>query len=264
MRVLVQHARIARELVRIGVIRKSQFRMEFLFQVVMDCVWYGTFIVSFEVLFTQAETFAGWTHDMMRVFLGFVFVSDAFMMAWLGQTWRFARDLKDGKLDTVRVRPASPVFLYFFQQFSLEAVVNMAVAMAYLGHAMARAGCFEAPSIVLTLPLAMALSWWARVTTNVAFTIIELHAVGSDLANFLHRFLGAWNEQPLDVYTMRMKLLLLHVIPVGAMTWLPASMVLGRLAPWEVVFHSAWQVAFGLGVFALWKRSFRRYESALG
>ena len=42
-----------------------------------------------------------------RVLLGYLFVSDAFMMVWLGQMWRFGRDVKDGALDPVRVRPAS-------------------------------------------------------------------------------------------------------------------------------------------------------------
>ena len=39
------------QFVRIGVIRKSQFRLEFFNQVVMDCLWYATHILTFEILF---------------------------------------------------------------------------------------------------------------------------------------------------------------------------------------------------------------------
>jgi ABC-type uncharacterized transport system permease subunit len=88
------------------VIRKSQFRVEFLTQVVMDACWYGVHVATFEILFAHADTIAGWKPDDVRVFLGFLFVSDAFWMMWLGQSWHFGRELKDGVLDSLRVRPA--------------------------------------------------------------------------------------------------------------------------------------------------------------
>ena len=48
------------------------------------------------------------------------------------------------------------------------------------------------------------------------------------------------------------------------MTHVPASIVLGRTSVLEGLLHSAWMLAFGLLVFAGWRASFRRYESAMG
>ena len=96
---------------RVGVVRKSQFRVEFWFQVIMDCLWYATHVGVFEVLYMHVSEIAGWDRDEFRVLLGYLFVSDAFMMVWLGQIWRFGRDLKDGELDPFRVRPAATLFL---------------------------------------------------------------------------------------------------------------------------------------------------------
>ena len=95
----------------------------------MDCIWYAAKIAVFEILFLYTGDLAGWSLKDIRVFLGFVFVSDAFMMMWLGARWRFGQDLKDGKLDPFRVRPASTAFLYFFQQFSPEAEFGKAHGM---------------------------------------------------------------------------------------------------------------------------------------
>ena len=108
---------VARQLVRIGVIRKSQFRVEFFGQVLMDVLWYLTHVLVFEILFLHTDSIAGWD------------------VVWLGQAWHFGRELKDGKLDTVRVRPISPIFLYFFQRFRLEGTANMAIAVGYLVYA---------------------------------------------------------------------------------------------------------------------------------
>jgi ABC-type uncharacterized transport system permease subunit len=262
--VFLQYLRIARELARVGIVRKSQFQLEFWFQVIMDCLWYATHVSIFEVLYTQTPEIAGWNREQFRVLLGFLFVSDAFMMTWLGQMWRFGRDLKDGKLDPFRVRPASTLLLYGFQQFSLEGCVNMLFAASYLGYGVSRALPAVTATTLLVVLFAVALSFWARVVIITLFSIPELWLVGSELARFFHDLFNAAYDRPLDIFSARVRLFLLYVIPVGALTQVPASMVLGRYTLLEGVLASAWLVALGLLVFRAWNYSFRRYESALG
>jgi ABC-type uncharacterized transport system permease subunit len=198
------------------------------------------------------------------VLLGFLFVSDAFMMIWLGQFWRFGRDLKDGKLDPFRVRPASTLFLYGFQQFSLEGCVNMAMALGYLVYAVAIATSGFSAGLVLVTLFAIALSFWVRVVVVTLFSILELWLVGSDVARFLQDTFHAANDRPVDVFNARIRSFLLYVVPVGALSQLPAAIVLGRYSVLEGAAASGWLVVLGLLVFAGWNRSLHRYESAMG
>jgi len=260
---LGRHLALAREFARIGAIRKSQFRVEFFCQVLMDCVWYATHIALFEILFGHTRTLAGWSLDEVRVFLGFVFVADAFQMLWLGQAWHFGRELKDGRLDPLRVRPGWPVFLYFFQRFSLEAAVNTAIAVAYLLWALAAVGRLMEPSMLLLLPWALALVAWTRTVLTVLYASAEFLVLHSDAAHFLNEAFTGAADRPLDVFTRRLRAFLLFAVPVGVLTWVPASLVLGRIGPLAGLGHSAWIALFGLGVFRLWRAGFRRYESAL-
>lgn len=254
---------IAGQFARIGVIRKSQFRVEFFTQVVMDCVWYATHVGIFEILFAHAESIAGWRKEEIRVFLGFLFVSDAFMMMWLGQQWRFGRDLKDGKLDPVRVRPAAGVFLYFFQQFSLEATVNMAVAVGYLTFGLSRAGLTLGPELLIVLPWSVGLACWARFVVSVLFSLWEFYLLHSDVGRMLDHAFGSATDRPLDIFPRRVKLFFLYLVPVGVMTHAPASLVLGRQGALEGLFHTAWMLGLGIAVLRLWSHGFRRYESAM-
>jgi ABC-type uncharacterized transport system permease subunit len=128
MTTVLHYMRIAGALARVGIVRKSQLQMEFWCQVIMDCLWYASHVAVFEVLYAHVTDIAGWSRDEFRVLIGFLFVSDAFMMIWLSQMWRFGRDLKDGKLDSFRVRPVSTLFIYGFQTFSLEGCMNMLFA----------------------------------------------------------------------------------------------------------------------------------------
>ncbi|MFN7975387.1 MAG: ABC-2 family transporter protein [Acidobacteriota bacterium] len=259
-----KHARILRELARIGAIRKSQLKVEFWSQVVMDTLWYTAHITVFEVLFRHTGSIAGWTRPEVRVFLGFLFVSDAFMMMWLGQVWHFAEDLKNGELDSVRVRPASPVIVYFFRSFSLEAGMNIAIAGSYLVFGLAAYPGALGPMAPLRVLWGLALTWWTQIVLCVLFSIPELYILNSDIGRFLRELFMAVEDRPLDIFTRRVKAFFLYVVPVGAMVQVPASLVLGRWSVLEGVAMSAFMVAAGFAVFALWKASFRRYESAMG
>lgn len=260
---LRKHAAIARQFARIGLIRKSQFRVEFFSQIVMDCFWYATKIGVFEALFQYTKTIAGWSAPDVRVFLGFLFVGDSFMMMWLGQRWRFGRELKDGKLDPLRVRPASPVFLYFFQQFSLEAAFNMAVAFGYLGFGLWNGGFLGRAATWATLPWGIALAWWSITVMSVFFAIAEFWLLNSDLGTVLHQSFDTAAVNPLDVFTAKLRLFLLYAVPVGIVSYVPASIVLGKMPLWMGLIHSGWMLAFGLATFRAWRWSFRRYESAM-
>ena len=259
----LRYARIAAQLARMGVVRKTQFRVEFASQVIMDCVWYAAKIAVFEILFLYTGDLAGWSLKDIRVFLGFVFVSDAFMMMWLGARWRFGQDLKDGKLDPFRVRPASTAFLYFFQQFSPEAALNMVVACSYLGFGLHAADRLGAWSSLPMLAWAIALCWWAMTAMTVFFSTIEFHVLSSDISSFLTHAFDPAATNPLDIFGARLRLFFLYLLPVGVLAHVPASMVLGRYDVFDGLIHTAWMLAFGSMAFALWNRGFRRYESAM-
>lgn len=260
---LAQHARIAVQFARIGAVRKSQFHVEFFSQVVMDIIWYASHVLVFEILLLHTQAIAGWTGPELRVFLGFLFVSDAFLMMWLGKWWHFGRDLKDGNLDPVRVRPASPIFLYFFQSFSLEAVFNMAIALGYLVWGLTLAPQGAALESWLVLPWAIALSFFGRVVIVVLFSIAEFYWLNSDLSHLGLEFFTTPAERPLDIFSLRVRQFLLFLVPVGALSSVPASMVLGRYSLGESLGYTLCLIALGLAVFRFWRRSLRRYESAM-
>ena len=184
------------------------------------------------------------------------------MMMWLGARWRFGQDLKDGKLDPFRVRPASTIFLYFFQQFSPEAALNMLVAFGYLGYGLSAAGVLTWTNLPMLI-WAVLLSWWAMTAMTVFFSTIEFHVLSSDISSFLTHAFDPAATNPLDVFGRQLRLFFLFIIPIGLLSHVPASMALGRYDVLDGLLHAAWMAGFGLLAFALWNRGFRRYESAM-
>jgi ABC-2 type transport system permease protein len=255
---------VARQFLRIGLIRKSQLRLEFFTQVAMDCLWYLSHVLVFEILFLHTGDIAGWSLPEVRVFLGFVFAADAFMMTWLGQAWHFGRELKDGLLDPVRVRPIAPVFLYFFQRFSLEGALNGLVALAYLGSAVALSPVGLTPSSALLAVWGLAIACWGRTVLSVLMATLEFYAPHASFMGLAHEVNTAAGENPLDIFGRRTRAFLLYAVPLGALAHLPASLVLGRVGLLAGALHTSWLALLGMGAIAWWSRGFRRYESALG
>jgi len=261
---VVHHLRIARELARVGIVRKSQLQLEFWCQVIMDCLWYASHVAVFEVFYSQVDSIAGWKRHEFRVLLGFLFVSDAFMMIWLTQMWRFGRDLKDGKIDPFRVRPVSTFLLYGFQQFSLEGSTNMLFALGYLIYGVGIAVPEPTALTALALVGCIALSCWVRVVIVALFSGLEVFLVGSDAMRFISELFHTATDRPMDIFGARVKAFLIYVVPVGALTHVPAGFLLGRYGGLEILGTVAWLLAFGVAVFVGWHRALRHYESAMG
>ncbi|MCP3916631.1 MAG: hypothetical protein GY711_13830 [bacterium] len=263
---VAKHLRILRSFARIGWIRKSQFRWEFFNQVIMDLLYYASHIFVFEILyaFEGGGGLPGWDLAAIRVFLGLVFVHDGFGMVWLGQGWHFGEDLKKGNLDPLRLRPAQPVLLYFFQRFSPEGLTNLLLGLGYLSWAIFSAGIELTPLLALLVAWALALAFFWETVLYVLWSCAEFWFTNSDLGRFANISIGVAGDRPVDIYHRYVRRLLLFVLPTGAATWVPATLILGRLGPTAALGYTVFSLAFGFGVFRFWRFGFRRYESAMG
>lgn len=268
--------RVQGRLIQIGFVRKSQFRWEFLNQVVMDLLFYISFILTFDILYglggsgeegaVGALTLGGWTHTEMRIYLGMVFLADSVTMTFLGQHWHFGEDLKNGKLDSFRVRPGGVAYLYFFQRFSPEGLTNMALGAGWLVYALSAVvpGEVGLGQLAWALPCALVVIAWSQVFLMLSYNLCELWLLNSDLGHLMSMFMSNFGERPLDVYPKGIARFLMFVVPVAGIAWYPASLLLGRLDLAFALLYPLVLIAFAFVVMRLFRRGMRRYESALG
>ncbi len=261
---------VERQYVRIGFVRKSQFRVEFINQVLMDLCFYAAFILTFEILYglggTEALTLGGWTHEEMRVYMGMVFVADGLFMTFLGQQWHFGQDLKNGNLDSIRVRPGPTAFLYFFQRFSPEGLTNLLFGCGWLAFALAGVApeLVEPLTLLWALPCAAVVIAWSQVFLMLSYNVVEFWLLNSDVGHLVSMLVTSFGERPLEVYPGAVGRVLMFVLPVAGMAWYPASLVLGRLDPGFALGYPLVLIAFAVLVTRVFRRGLRRYESAMG
>jgi ABC-type uncharacterized transport system permease subunit len=184
-------------------------------------------------------------------------------MIWLGAAWFFGAELKDGRLDSLRLRPAHPVLVYFFQRFSPEACLNLLIALGYLAWAWSSAGhAMDAATLGLCV-WAILLTWLGRVTLAVLYSILEFRFLNSDLSRLFMLLSIETADRPIDVYPRRLAQALLWLLPVATWSYVPAAMLLGRIEPGFAALYTLFFLAFTALVMRWWRRAFRYYESAL-
>lgn len=263
-------ARVLRGYARIGWVRKSQFRWEFVNQVAMDACFYLAFILTFKILYGLEEggglSLGGWSYTEVKVYLGMVFIADAVIMTWLGQQWHFGVDLKNGALDAFRVRPGPTAFLYFFQRFSPEGLTNLLLAFCWMGYALSGVvpGQVTWTHLAWSLPCALVVIGWTQVFLTYAYNLIELWVTHSDVGHMTSMALANLGERPLEIYPTPLSRFLLFAIPVAGTSWYPASLVLGRLDPLFAALYPLLLIAFAWIVARVFRRGLRRYDSAMG
>lgn len=80
----------------------------------------------------------------------------------------------------------------------------------------------------------------------------------------MNEFHMAAEDRPLDIFSARIRSFLIFILPVGALSYIPACFLLGKVSVFFMAFFSLWLFAMGLAIFRFWNFSFRRYESAMG
>jgi ABC-type uncharacterized transport system permease subunit len=136
--------------------------------------------------------------------------------------------------------------------------------VSWLAYALTRIPGAYCLSGIALVAWGLAIACWCRVVLSVLFSISEFYFVNSDLSNVAWEVSLSMADRPADVFPLRYKQFLTSLLPVAAVSTLPAALALHRISALEGLAHTAWLAFFGLGVFRLWRASFRKYESALG
>jgi ABC-2 type transport system permease protein len=84
----VRYLRLYLHFLRFSFSRAFEFRVDFFFRVVMDCVYYAVGIAFFAILYTTTGLVGGWTLDQAYVFVcGYMFVDAIHMTVFANNLW---------------------------------------------------------------------------------------------------------------------------------------------------------------------------------
>ena len=258
-----RYSRLYAHFVRFSFARALQFRVDFIFRMVMDCVYYAVQLAFFTLLFRHTGLLGSWTIDQVYIFTAAFLLVDAVNMTVLHDNMVSLPALVNrGDLDLLLVRPVSPLFLVSFREVAAASFLNVLIASGLLAWALARyphpLGGGRILLFLLFLGAGLVVFW--AIELSFVVPVFWLHTATATWELFFQ--VAKYAERPHQLYPAWLQRLLLSALPLGVVVSVPVH-VLFEGAPVLRVLHVGAVVATSLlFVRWFWRRGLRAYASA--
>jgi ABC-2 type transport system permease protein len=243
--------------------RAMEFRVDFLFRVVMDIVYYAVNLAFFGIIYRHTALLGGWNLDQVLVFVCCFLLADAIhMTVTANNLWWLPIFINRGDLDYYLVRPVSSLFFLSLREFAASSFLNVLIAAGLLVWALTR---YPDPWTVGRLALLVGL---LLVGVLVGFLVhllfvIPVFWLHSDRGlHELYYSCSKMSERPHQVYHGWLRRALLSVLPLALISSVPAHAFFDGPSA-DLLLHVL-LVTGGLFAVTLaaWSRGLRAYTSA--
>ena len=243
--------------------RAFEFRVDFWFRVVMDCVFYAVNLVFFTLLYGQTRTLGGWTLDQAYIFVAGFFLVDAIhMTVFSNNMWFLPILVNRGDLDYYLVRPVSSLFFVSLREFAANSFLNLLIALGIVGWAIGRYPVALGAVPIATFLLLIVAGTFIYYCLHILFLLPVFWLHSSRGLAMVFFSIGKLAERPDRIYTGFTRLLLLTLLPLALVASLPADTLFAGLS-WERVLHVVTVMAGMFGaVLSVWRLALRGYASA--
>ncbi|MFP5519417.1 MAG: ABC transporter permease [Bdellovibrionia bacterium] len=262
MKTLKKYISLYAALFKASFISDLEYRANFLSRVFTDVMWYVSQIITFEVIFKHTSRIGDWNIEQFRVFLGVVFVADAFYMIIFADNMdQFSEKIRKGDLDLLLAKPINSQFMISLQKAATAMTSNLIMGSSWLIYSLLQLpdfNWFKLLWLMVLIPCGLVAMYsirFAIAATAVIFT-------RSENLQFMWYQIYKLGMRPDHIYFPWLKWILLTVLPVGVIASVPARALLEPphwgLFIWVVVLAASLLYLSG----RFWKFALKFYSSA--
>lgn len=245
-----------------SLIADLEYRANFFSRILTDIFWYIAQIVTFEVLYQHTNKIGDWDVHQMRVFLGLLFIIDAFYMIIIHENLeKLSEKVSKGELDLLLAKPVNSQFMITLQKANTALFGNLIIALSWLIYALNGLPDFNYLRLLwlfILIPCSLVVIYSMRFMFSATAVIFTR----SENLQFLWWQVYRLGMRPDSMYSPMIKWILLTVVPVGVVISLPARALLN---PPEL-FYLAWPVIIVpvllYGTHRFWNFALKFYSSA--
>ncbi|MCC2679927.1 MAG: hypothetical protein K0R29_2503 [Pseudobdellovibrio sp.] len=239
-----------------------EYRLNFVFLVIAEFVWYSTQLILFEVLYRHTNIIGNWNLDQMRVFIFLVlFVDSIYMILWDPNFSSFTDNVRKGSLDLLLMKPINSMFMLSSQRISVSHLPCLFITGAGLIWALAQLPDFNWLKLLwllILIPSGLSVIFCGRFALN-STSIIFTRA---DFLQYIWYSLFRLGLRPDAIYSGFVRILLIFVLPFAMVASIPARMLLEPASYWML----GWGLVLPFILFYLlkkyWAYCLRFYSSA--
>ena len=241
-----------------------EYEGDFWIMSVAALVTQGMGIVFLWAIFRAIPQINGWRFWDVVLIYSLVAVTEGIAVLLAQGAWSMAVTVNLGGLDTILVRPYSPLLQVLSSQIGMNGLGNLALGGSLFVAALVRVGVAWSPGRIATAAFVFAFAPLVKIGLNI-LTNCSAFWLKTPWSMFPFAFhtLGELARYPISIYGVVVRVILSVVLPYAFMSYFPATAVLslgstswlGLLTPVAAV----WCLLLGRWAF---RRGLLRYESA--
>jgi ABC-2 type transport system permease protein len=259
----MRHLRLFRRFFLNAAVRETEYRGSFFLAVFEAVTRLALVWLTFGLIYRYTDGVAGWAQDEVLVLVGVFRVVDGLLHAFVAPNMgRIPGYVRTGELDFHLLRPVDSQFFVSTRRMELSQLADVAIGLAIVLYAGARAGIAWSP-LAVAQALVIAASgllllyaaWFAIMTCS--FWLISIDSIEE-------LFFSLWEgaRYPVQFFSGAMRALFTFGFPVAFATTFPTEALLGRAPPWALPTGVALAAAALLASHHFWRHALRHYESA--
>lgn len=259
----MRYIRLYLYFLRFSFSRAFEFRLDFWFRIVMDCVYYAVHLAFFTVIYARSGVVGGWTLDQTYIFVcGFLLADAIHMTVFANNLWTLPTFINRGDLDYYLVRPVSSLFFLSVRDFAANSFINVVIAGGLVAWSLARypggLGAGQITVFLFFIVLGAFLTYLSRMLSVIP--VFWIHS--SRGLEDLYYTLDNMAERPHQIFPRWIRWIVLSVLPLAFVSSVPSHVLFEGLTVERLVHAVLVTTGLYSVVLFAWRRGLESYASA--
>lgn len=228
------------------------------------------FIMGFAIIKFVVESFGeinGWNYGQLAFLYGLSVISHALSMIFFVQGWFMGYYVIEGEFDRYLTRPMGVLYQFFFTNINIFGVTDLIPGILVFVYGCVKCGVTINPVFIIQVIITLVGAALIRGGIYILLGSTSFHTRSAvDFGQYTQEIMDKTTMYPLSMYPESMQFILTYLIPVGWVSFYPASALLGIDSRYAGMMIPLITLAAGILVMlaagAYFNVGLRKYESA--
>ena len=243
--------------------RDMEFKMNFIGNLFIDSIYYGSLFFFFSVIFSYVDALGDFSKDAVIIFLIITYLSDSVFLFFFGNnTFQVNRMVVRGDLDMLLLKPVNSLFFISFRYVATYALISIFILSALLLRMTflysADIGLMNYIVFLISFLLGILILYYVEFIIACLVFWYKNFSVGGWLSSELTKY----SRRPDSIYSGAFRKALFSFFPMALVSSLPARMLI--FGPnYSLLILQFVIVIIGLCLAQyIWNKGLIKYDSA--
>jgi len=243
--------------------RNMEYKMNFILDLFIDAIFYGSYFFFFSVIFSYIDTLGDFSRDVVIIFLIITYLTDSVFVFFFGSnTFQVNRMVVKGDLDLLLLKPVNSLFFISFRYVATYSIISTILLFGLL---LRMTALYPEPiGLINYLMFLISFSLGILILYSLEFIVSCLvfwyknFSVGGWLCNELTKY----SRRPDSIYSGVLRKLLFSFFPMAMISSLPTRMLIFGPDYYMLLFQLIITAFALILTIFIWNRGLIRYDSA--